>query len=50
VLGPDTPGSAFAEGLTQQQVREFVYREARIAPEEMLSAGVHLERRTPSTT
>lgn len=43
VLGPEHAGFCIAEGWTQDQVCEFVYREARITPEEMLAAGVRLE-------
>ena len=43
VLGPEHAGFCIAEGWTQDRVCEFVYREARISPEELLSTGVRLE-------
>lgn len=43
VLGPEHAGFCLAEGWTQDRVCEFVYGEARIAPEEMIASGVHLE-------
>jgi hypothetical protein len=43
VLGPEHAGFAISEGWTQGEVQEFVCRESRIRPEEMLAAGVQLE-------
>jgi hypothetical protein len=43
VLGPEHAGFCIAEGMTQDEVREYVYEQARISPEEMLAAGVQLE-------
>lgn len=43
ILGPEHAGFCVAEGWTQKDVREFLARESRIAPEELEAAGVHLE-------
>jgi hypothetical protein len=44
VLGPEHAGFCVDEGWTQERVCEFVYEEARIAPDELLAAGVRLEQ------
>jgi hypothetical protein len=44
VLGPEHAGFCLAAGWTQEQVREFVCREARISPDELQAAGVPLEQ------
>ncbi len=44
VLGPEHAGFCLAEGWTQDAVCELVCREARIAPEELLAAGVGIEQ------
>jgi len=43
ILGPEHAGFCVDEGWTQAQVREFLYRESRISPEELAAAGVLLE-------
>lgn len=43
ILGPEHAGFCVEQGWTQAQVREFLYRESRIAPEELAAAGVLLE-------
>ena len=43
VLGPEHAGFCVSQGWTQERVREFVYRESRIAPAELLAAGVGIE-------
>lgn len=42
VLGPEHAGFCIEEGWTQKQVREFLFRESRIAPEELLANGVQV--------
>jgi hypothetical protein len=44
VLGPEHAGFCIREGWTQADVREFLYRESRISPEELLANGVQLEQ------
>jgi hypothetical protein len=44
VLGPEHAGFCIADGWAQAQVAEFVWREARISPEELLAAGIQLEQ------
>jgi hypothetical protein len=44
VLGPEHAGFCVAAGWTQAAVRDFVYRESRISPEQLLAAGVELEQ------
>ena len=43
VLGPEHAGFCVSQGWTQERVCEFVYRESRIAPAELLAAGVGIE-------
>jgi hypothetical protein len=43
VLGPEHALALTQAGWTQQQVREFLARESRISPEELLAHGVPLE-------
>ncbi len=42
VLGPEHAGFCIAEGWTQDAVREFLFRESRIAPAELLANGVQI--------
>jgi hypothetical protein len=43
-LGPEHAGFCVAQGWTQEQVCEFVYRESRVPADELVAAGVHLEQ------
>jgi hypothetical protein len=43
LLGPEHAGFCLREGWTQQQVREYVYDQARVPADELIAAGVHLE-------
>lgn len=43
VLGPEHAGFCIAEGWSQSRVREYVYEHARIAADELVAAGTHLE-------
>lgn len=43
LLGPEHAGFCIEQGWTQQEVREFLCRESRIRPEDLLAAGVQLE-------
>jgi hypothetical protein len=44
ILGPEHAGFCIEQGWTQAAVREFLYRESRIAPEELLANGVQIEK------
>jgi hypothetical protein len=43
LLGPEHAGFCVEQGWTQAAVREFLYSESRIAPEELLANGVQIE-------
>jgi hypothetical protein len=43
LLGPEHAGFCVAEGWSQQDVREYVYEQARIPADELVAAGTHLE-------
>jgi len=43
LLGPEHAGFCVEQGWTQQAVREFLYRESRILPAQMLAEGVQIE-------
>ncbi len=43
ILGPEHTGFCVAEGITQAEVREFLYRESRITPAELEAGGILLE-------
>jgi hypothetical protein len=42
VLGPEHAKFCIEQGWSQQEVREFLFRESRIAPEELLANGVQI--------
>jgi hypothetical protein len=42
VLGPEHAGFCIEQGWSQREVREFLFRESRIAPEELLANGVQI--------
>ncbi len=44
VLGPEHAGFCIEQGWTQADVREFLYRESRIAPSALLAEGVQIEK------
>jgi hypothetical protein len=44
LLGPEHAGFCIDEGWTQAQVREYVYAHSRIRADELVAAGVVLER------
>jgi hypothetical protein len=44
ILGPEHAGFCVEQGWSQAAVREFLYRESRIAPEELLANGVQIEK------
>ena len=41
ILGPEHARFCVEQGWTQEAVREFLYRESRVTPEELLRNGVH---------
>ena len=43
VMGPEHALAVRQAGWTQEQAQEFLYRESRIRPEELVANGVHLE-------
>ena len=43
LLGPEHAGFCVAEGMTQADVRTYVYEQARVRPEELVAAGVQIE-------
>lgn len=43
LLGPEHAGFCIAEGMTREDVRERLYRESRIAADELVASGVRLE-------
>jgi hypothetical protein len=46
VLGPEHAGFCIADGWTQRDVREFLVRETRVSPDELVRAGGRLEEGT----
>lgn len=44
VLGPEHAGFCIEQGWTQSAAREFLCRESRITPEELLANGVQIEK------
>jgi hypothetical protein len=44
ILGPEHAKFCIEQGWTQTDVREFLYRESRIAPEDLLANGVQIEK------
>jgi len=44
ILGPEHAGFCIDQGWTQFAVREFLYRESRITPDELLANGVQIEK------
>jgi hypothetical protein len=44
LIGPEHAGFCLEAGMSQADVREFLFRESRITPAELLAAGVETER------
>ena len=44
VLGPEHAGFCVEDGWSQAEVREFLFRESRIAPAALLAEGVQIEK------
>jgi hypothetical protein len=44
ILGPEHARFCVEQGWTQESVREFLYRESRVTPDELLANGVHSAR------
>ena len=47
ILGPEHAGFCIEQGWTQAAVREFLCRESRISPDELLAVGVLIENDGP---
>jgi hypothetical protein len=43
VLGPEHAGFCIQEGMSQADVRRYVFEQARIAVDELVASGVHIE-------
>lgn len=43
IFGPEHAGFCVEQGWTQRAVREFLYRESKVTPEQLLAAGVRID-------